>query len=281
MADPGAPIRRHPLATFVTLAFALSWLAWLPLVVSDATVRPGRLPTHFVGLAGPAVAAVVVAAGTGNLSALTRRILRWRVSPWWYALVLGGPALALAVAVAVEALAGGVPDLAGLRRYSGLPELPVALVFALVLLGNGFGEEIGWRGFALPLLQQRHDAIRATAILTVIWATWHLPQFAVLETYRTMSAVVVPGFVFGLFAGAVVFTWIMARTDSVWIAALFHATYNMTTATQVGGELTAAVTTAAVVAGAIVLLRRQVAAHRAGTAGPLDPSRRPAGAATP
>jgi membrane protease YdiL (CAAX protease family) len=268
-------VGRAPLTAFIVLTFVLSWLAWLPLVASGATVRPGQLPTHFVGLVGPAVAAVVVAALTGGLPRLWARVTRWRVALGWYLLAAVAPVAVLAVALAVEAAVGaGQPDLAGLRRYSGLPELAIPVVYVLVLLGNGFGEEIGWRGCALPLLQRRHGPIGATALLTVVWAAWHLPQFAVLETYRTMSVMVVPGFVLGLFAGAVVFTWIMAQTDSVLIAALFHASYNMVVATRVGGDLTASISTTVVMAGAVVLLWRQVSARRVDRPGPLQPTPR-------
>ena len=67
---------------------------------------------------------------------------------------------------------------------------PVPLVSAVALAVNiiflllaTLGEEIGWRGVALPALQGRHSSLRASLILGFLWATWHLPFWLLLDTF--------------------------------------------------------------------------------------------------
>ena len=44
-------------------------------------------------------------------------------------------------------------------------------------LGGPLGEEFGWRGYALPLLEKRFGPVAGCAVLGVLWAGWHLPLF--------------------------------------------------------------------------------------------------------
>jgi hypothetical protein len=103
-------VRRHPLACFFVLAYALSWAYWLPLAFSGKVVVAGvGSPTQFPGLLGPAVAAFVVTAltqGRSGLRDLVRRMGRWRVGWRWYAAV-AAPIAFFAVAAVVVAGTGG------------------------------------------------------------------------------------------------------------------------------------------------------------------------------
>ena len=140
--------------------------------------------------------------------------------------------------------------------YSGLPLLGLPTILLLVLLFNGFGEEAGWCGFALEPLQRRFGPVGGTLILAGLWAGWHTPTFFVVETYRTMTVpVIIGGFGLGICAGAIVLSRIAQRTNgSVLAAALWHALYNMTSATAASRGVIAAVTTTCVMAWAAVLL---------------------------
>ena len=79
--------------------------------------------------------------------------------------------------------AGELPSVGDFGRYSGLPALGVVPIAVIVILVT-FGEETGWRGFALPVLQRRHGALVAALLVTPIWALWHLPYFLTVATYR-------------------------------------------------------------------------------------------------
>ena len=118
------------------------------------------------------------------------------------------------------------------------------------------GEETGWRGFALEPLQHRFGPVAGTLILAALWAGWHTPTFFVVETYRTMIVpMIIGGFGLGICAGALVLSHIAARTDgSILAPALWHALYNMTSATAASRVVIAAVTTTCVMVWATVLL---------------------------
>ncbi len=89
-------------------------------------------------------------------------------------------------------------------------------------------EEIGWRGFLLPHLQENRSAFAATAILTVIWALWHLPFF--LFRFQFSSFIVV-GFFIGIFVGAIILTAIYNTMGGGLLGViLFHLTNNIASA---------------------------------------------------
>ena len=137
---------------------------------------------------------------------------------------------------------------------------------------NGLGEETGWRGFALPLLQRRYGALVAALLVTPIWALWHLPFFFTISTYRHIAPVAYIGFVFGLACGSIVLTWLYNGTgSSVLACAVWHGAYNITTATTAGTGTVAAVTTSLVVVQAIVLVGLELRARRRGEASVLGP----------
>jgi uncharacterized protein len=254
-----APLPGTALVTFVVLAFAFSWSWWVPMAVRGQVVRPGEgWPTHLPGLMGPAFAAVVVTLGwqgTGALRDLGRRAVRWRgVGRWWWSvpaiLTLG------VVGVAASAATGTPVDLGGLAEYSGAPVVSVLVLFGYVLVVNGYGEELGWRGLLADGLVDRVGEVRAALIVTVVWATWHLPMFWVVESFRSMGWAAI-GWVLGLLAGSVVLTRLYVGSGrSVLLVALWHTAFNFTSATTATQGLSAAITSTAVMVAAVVVLVR-------------------------
>ena len=280
-------IRRFPTVSFFVLAYALSWSYWIPMLVTGQRVAPGSSTTHFPGLMGPAIAAVIVQAalhGAGGLRELWRRMLlvsRPAGRFWRYSL---SPVAFLAAALAVMiALGMALPAVGEFGRFSGLPELGLPIVVLLVLVFGGFGEELGWRGFALERLQARFGPLGGALLLAALWAGWHLPTFGVIQTYREMTPpMIIFGFLLGLTSGSLVLANVVNRTSgSVLAASLWHATYNLTAATSAGGGFISAFTTSCVVTWAAVLVvlelrrgqDRSVLAAASGASGsPASPS---------
>jgi CAAX protease family protein len=253
-------IRRHPLLSFFALAYTISWAYWVPLALAGVQTAPGSRATHVPGLIGPALAAFIVTGmteGRAGVARLAKRLVLVSQPSLRFFVYSLSPLAFLALAW-VFAMATGAPwppwnDFA---IYSGLPPLGLPTVFLLVFLFNGFGEETGWRGYALEPLQSRYGPTLGTLILALLWAGWHTPTFFIVEAYRTMTVpVIIGGFGLGICAGALVLSRIAQQTHgSVLAVALWHALYNMTSATAASRGIVAAVTTTCVMAWAGVLL---------------------------
>jgi membrane protease YdiL (CAAX protease family) len=177
------------------------------------------------GTFAPSVSAVLVTAtksGGAGVRALLGRFLKWRVGLGWYAVALfGPPALMLAAVGPYAALGGTVPD------FPGPSQWPLIVVyFALMLLvGGPLGEELGWRGFALPRLQASRSALWASAVLGVVWAFWHLPLFFVPGLPQAQVPFVL--FVVQIVALSVIFTWAYNGSGgSLPVVLLLHASVN-------------------------------------------------------
>jgi membrane protease YdiL (CAAX protease family) len=240
----------------------VSWAWWLTLVATDRTVGVGGRPTHVPGLFGPAIAALIVTGLTrapDPLRQLSRRVLRWRIGWWW--LVALSPLFVLGLSIAVQEVSGqAIPTLASLGEINGFPSwgLPGVLVLLLVA---ALGEETGWRGFLQPTLQRHLRPLFAMIVVAIAWAGWHAPLFAIVAGYRGFTVVTLIGFSIGLLCGAIVLGWLYNRTGSVLAVAVWHATYNVTSATTGAHGLPAALSTTVVIAAATVLVVADAVMH--------------------
>ena len=227
-------IRRHTLQTFFALAYAISWLIWAPLWLPYFGVNV--LPTlpfhHALGALGPITAAFVVAGvetGRAGVADLARRMGVWRGRIAWLAFALCGPFVILALSLIGSRLAGAQSTaLADIGISREFPQFSAIGFLAYNVLTFGYGEETGWRGFALPRLQARHSAFVSTLLLTGGWALWHVPLFLYRPGYLSMSAAGVFGWLFSLVTGAVLLTWLFNESrGSILAVAVFHATVDV------------------------------------------------------
>ena len=262
-------VRRHPIVAFFALAYGLSWSWWIPMALSGARVRVRSAdPSHFPGLLGPAVAAAIVTLvrdGKPGLRSLARRLVTWPVRIAWTVVASLSPLIVLlAVALALHLL-GGDLSVAGLGRMNGLPELGPVSMWLVLTAWNGFGEETGWRGFALPHLQERLGPLGGTLVLALLWAGWHVPTFFVLETYRSLGLAMLPGFVLGLTAGAIFLAWLYHRTGgSILAVAVWHGSFNLATATEASRGLLAALASTVVMVWGTALLVAEIRSRKRG-----------------
>jgi len=217
-------MKRHPLVTFFLLVFILTWVVWVP--------RASGAPLGVLGQAWtwiPAIAALLAAALTGGRGALRElgsRLVRWRVGWQWYVVVILGPAVFSLAVAGIYALFGGSWAEAAPPAILAGPLLLLPLFLAILTLTDGLGEELAWRGFALPRLLTRYNALVASVVLGVIWALWHLP---LLWTQGNgMFHLPVWLLLLDLTAKSILFTWVFLHTrGSVLIAMLFHGATNL------------------------------------------------------
>jgi uncharacterized protein len=158
--------------------------------------------------------------GMGGLKALLRRMVRWRVGLGWYAAALLLPVAVYVVAVSLNILLGASASTAEQfgSWYLIFPLFAYSLLFPL---SGAFGEELGWRGYALPRVQARLWALSAALIIGVIQTAWHLPLFVIDRS--TPPVPLIAGYM-GL---GILATWVFNNTrGSVLMTMLLHASFN-------------------------------------------------------
>lgn len=235
-----ALVRHHPTVSFFVIAYGLSWLAWLPYVLSQdgtgvlgfsfpawlgSTQIAGMLLGAYLGPLTAAFTVTALAEGRVGLRAWRGRLTHWRVGWRWYLAVgLGVPA---SIVVASLALPGAWTAVA-------LPSLALLAIYLPVLVLQFFtsaaAEEPGWRDFALPRLQRRFGALPGTVVLGLLWGGWHLPLFLTdWGGYPEIGWDYPVEFVLGCVPISIVMTWVFNRTgQGLPLLMIFHASINTT-----------------------------------------------------
>jgi len=230
-------IKRNPLLTYFSLAFAISWGGAL-LVIGGPGGIPGTpeqieklmLLVVMALMAGPSVAGLLLTGivyGWTGLRELLSRLFRWRVGVRWYAVaLLTAPLLA---AVVIFALSLFSPEF--LPAIVKADNKVLLLVLSIVVgLCGGFLEELGWTGFAIPRLRMHYSTLTTGLIVGVLWGAWHfLVNFwgSGASSGGVSIALFMPlYFLIGtgqLTAFRVLMVWIYDRTGSLLLAMLMHA----------------------------------------------------------
>jgi membrane protease YdiL (CAAX protease family) len=163
--------KTQQLIIFFVLAFAIGWLAFIPVFLFHTSPKPAAL---FIFLFSPALAALITAALTNGITGVKEvlgKYLIWKFQIRWYLLVL----LLLPAIFLVTALISFRANLESL--WTGSPWYFLIASFCYLMFINS-GEEIGWRGFALPRLQSViKNPLVASIVLGAIWGIWHLPIY--------------------------------------------------------------------------------------------------------
>jgi membrane protease YdiL (CAAX protease family) len=219
-------LKRYPLAFFFILAYGI---AWIPLAYGLATGKYFLL--GMVSFA-PAISAVIMTAaneGKTGVQAIISRLFLWRVNFKWYLIALLAPLVMELLAFLTHKLFGDTSPSLQFTDWiqmflAQLPWLAIFLVF-LVLLSSG--EELGWRGYAMPGLQARYGSVWASLILGLLWGLWHLPMFWIPGS--SQYGLPVPGFILATIGFTFIYTCIYNGTKgSVLLASVFHAASNLT-----------------------------------------------------
>jgi membrane protease YdiL (CAAX protease family) len=206
-----------PIYFFFVGVYAMTWL--LQLVVLLARYHMIFLPPLLVlmlfGIAdfGPTDVALVLTiyvSGITGAYALLAQAGRWRVKLGWYAVAFFLPIVFVLIPIGINTALGGRHTAYWLRWPQNVGSLIVPPV----------GEEFGWRGFALPRLQRRYNALWASLILGVIWACWHIPIFFLPGAQLCAF----PLFLVGVIAVSILLTWLYNSTgSSLLIVMVAHA----------------------------------------------------------
>ncbi len=214
------------LPRFFTLTYAVTWTCFLAAAASSSipALAGLRWPLMILGAFAPSTIALWQTARTNGAAAaraLLRRVIAWRVGLRWYVFALGYmAAIKIAVALLYRVIRGEWPRFGHEAWYVIIAAMVVAAIF-----GGPLGEEIGWRGYALPRLAARFGLARASLLLGLIWACWHLPVFFIpgLDQYGQSF----PVYLLQVTALSVAMAWLYWHTNgSLLLAILMHSAVN-------------------------------------------------------
>jgi membrane protease YdiL (CAAX protease family) len=229
MASLRAFVRQHRFSTFVALTLVLTWVPWFAVVwLLRAGQSASVTPLVLFGGFGPFLAGLLVALVGGDARTWVGNLLDVR-SPLrvWAAAILV-PVVLYALAIGLFVLFGGEFD-----RASVLPAAAIPAVVVATFIRGGL-EEPGWRGVALPVLQRRLGAFRASLVIGALWAVWHVPLFLMPGSSQA-------GTPFALYAAVVVgisviTTWLYnAAGGRVLVPVVFHTLSNAVSVTTASG----------------------------------------------
>jgi membrane protease YdiL (CAAX protease family) len=222
-----------PVLTFIVIAYAVSWAIWIGLArisgtldvnLSFAHIRVSvgalaRIPGNF----GPGIAGLVVTwiySGRAGLDRLLRRLVPSGINLRWVVFALIGPIVMIMLAVYWTE-----PTLTSLR------DSPIVSHWLLVFVFNlpfaPLFEEIGWRGYLLPTLQDALTPASASIAVGLIWGPWHAPLYYDVVYPRSHYGVF-PFLFFVLILGlSTLFSWVFnVSGGSLFVTVLLHASFN-------------------------------------------------------
>ena len=216
------PIPNNSLVPFFVLTFAYSWGCWAlaARIGGSAEQTAFKLGLGVLGGLGPSLVAFFLTLRREGLRRLWRFVVEG-FDPRFSTGVYG-------LAVAIPLLLNGIAyfSTGATKVETNLPSLLGTFVIWF-FLGGPFGEEFGWRGYALPRLMRRCNPLAASLILGVIWSAWHYPLTRLVGTTESQTPVWV--FFLSTTAAAVTYTWVWLRSGKKLFAVLLlHAMVNIT-----------------------------------------------------
>jgi uncharacterized protein len=233
--------RRSPALSFFLLAFAISWGGTL-LAIGGSGGMAGTTPdsdprfvyAFFAMLAGPCIAGIGMTAllnGRAGLGEYRLRLFAWRRGLAWYATaILAAPLLMMATLLVLSA--GSDAFVPGILTAEN--KTTFLLIGLGVGLGAGIFEELGWTGFAIPTVLQRHGVLTTGLTVGVLWSAWHLLPNSVwaaeaaageLSASAYLMATGVGVFVGYLTAFRILMVWVYRNTQSILLGMIMHTSF--------------------------------------------------------
>jgi membrane protease YdiL (CAAX protease family) len=213
---------RTSVLAFFAFTFAITWSCF---AAAGSLVPAGaRWPLLILGAFAPSAVAVLLTAkqeGKAGVKALLSRLGEWRVGAQWYAFaLLYMAAIKIGVALIYRIAMGAWPTFG-----SGYSIGIVGTALIAAIFGGPLGEEIGWRGYALPRLGNWVGKGRATVLLGLVWACWHLPVFFIPGMDQSGQSL--PVYILQVTALSVAMGWLYWHTrGSLLLAVLMHTAIN-------------------------------------------------------
>ena len=210
---------------FVVLTFAASWTLFVAGAALSKGADLGSNPVFLLGVFAPSLVALTLTAWSdrrAGVRALLGRIVQAPSDARWYLFAIGYMAAVRLTVALIHRLGTG--------RWPAFGPEPVYIMALAIVISTPVqaGEEVGWRGYALPRLAKSIGLPLASIVIGIVWATWHLPLFFIPATEKTGQSF--PVYLLAVTALSVAMAWLYWRTQgSLLMTMLMHASVNNTT----------------------------------------------------
>lgn len=225
-------LKKYSLSLYFVIAFALPVVTTVIVVLvagspSDLVIKElsaGPLVVLMAMVHAPTVAAIVVVFRSQRfqgIKVLFRQLKYWKFSPQWYLkAILIFPATMLAVLFMLTLTSSSFAPLLSLN------------VMAFAALFSALWEEIGWTGFATPVMLKRFSPLKVGLLLGFLHAMWHLAAsiYGAGAFHGNLFIVNFLATSIGIVGLRVVTVWIYTHTRSLVLGWLTHASFT-------GGQL--------------------------------------------
>lgn len=219
-------LSKYQLPLFFVFSFFIPWLIWVPMALKKfGLIEWGisnQSPVMFLGVMTPALAAVLIVLAVrkkGDFKKLFAPLGDWKQHIIWYLVILLYPVCSWLIARGIDMLLGVWHQPQPMISDSFGGNIVMLISLLVFLIFTALGEEIGWRGFALPRLQKRFNSLVSSIILGILWGVWHFPIFLANGnegTYVITQLITVVAY-------SIIITWVFNHTrGSVFIAWIFH-----------------------------------------------------------
>lgn len=261
-------MRKFPVLTFIILSFLFSWGGWIPYALAQVGEISSTVYAEIIWIAefGPSFSGLLITLlffGKNAFRNLIKQLCRWRVHWKWYFLaIVSIPILALVSIGADYVFFNASYDFSVLKDWDqnfisrteafvpsiGLIDGLVGFMkngswatgfifFVLALTNGGLSEELGWRGFALKVYQQRKfNMLLSSLFVATLWAIWHTGTVfwktilnATLLEGITFTVSYLLQYLILVFPLSIIYTILYNGTKgSILLCILLHAFYNIT-----------------------------------------------------
>ena len=216
-------LRKYSLIIYFILTLAIGWFPWY-------TSGSG------VFFWAPTISFLIVSAlanGKKEILQVIKSLFKWKANPIWYLVIISLPIILALIAVGIRIISGGIPPEFTVLKQNPLSIFYLAFIFLFPITASAFQEELGFRGFALPIAQKKYGPLLGTLIIGIFFGSWLLPEFLDSSTaqYAMGGISYYPWFILTEVSWSIIMTWIYNNTRGSTLISgwLLHGFFNLWT----------------------------------------------------
>ncbi|NOW05089.1 CPBP family intramembrane glutamic endopeptidase [Clostridium beijerinckii] len=217
-------VNEHKKVVYLMSTFFLTWIFWILSFTSNSLSLNAIFRT--VGSLIPSFVAIIFTSyfyGRIGLRKFLKKLTIWKVNPLFYVFILFYSISSFYVPSFICLIAGADYKIHIKNQIFGFnldnPLSLLACLLVILILGGPLGEELGWRGFVLPILQEKYSQLLSGVIVGIIWTCWHIPMFLFhIQGYDNFIV-----YLLQTISLSIIYTWIYNHVKgSLLIPVLYH-----------------------------------------------------------